>query len=97
MPTIASANARNGRFPSTSRQSAGTEPPRRGSVPRAGSTSTWATVRTAKIPAAVSAEVRKSTSSSALPSSGPTSAPAAANMVNRANASALRPSASCAM
>lgn len=46
--------------------------------------------------AAVSADVRKSTSSSALPSSGPTSAPAAANTLNRANASAFRPSASWA-
>lgn len=96
MPTMASAKARNARLPRTSRQSADTVPAR-GPVARAGSTMTWATVRTAKIPAAVRAEVRKSTSSNALPSSGPTSAPVAANTLNKANASAVRPSASRAM
>ncbi len=95
MPTMASEKARKARLPTTSRQSPRTPLPL-GSTLRAGRTRACATVSTAKMPAAVSAEVRKSTRSRALPSSGPTSAPVVANTLNRANASALRSPASCA-
>ncbi len=85
--------ARNRRSEATSRQSAST-PRGAGSAARSGRAKAWATVRTAKTPAAVSAAARKSTSSRTVPISGPASAPVVANTENSANASALRSAAS---
>nr|WP_044576807.1 hypothetical protein [Saccharopolyspora spinosa] len=60
-----------------------------------GSTMIWAVVSTAKAMHATHAIIRKSTASSAAPSSGPTSVPACAKTLNTANASARRSPASC--
>ncbi len=93
MPTMASEKARKARCEMTSRQSPSTLV-RAGSTGRAGSTTAWAAVSSAKMAAAVSAEARKSTNSRALPSSGPTSAPVVAKTSKSANASAFRSPAS---
>ncbi len=93
METIAQAKAMKGRLAATSRQSANTPFVVRATRP-GGSTRAWATVSTAKIPAAVRAAARKSARSRTLPRRGPTRAPVVAKTLKSANASALRSPAS---